>query len=144
MCQWKLGSPSPSLWIQRFLVDEGTQIPLKAGHNRPASETPFKWRFTGVPMNAGLAAMCFFSGSVTVLLKTLYFCDFSEGVRTPCSPYGSAHEFIFVNVSMIFLYVCLSRFSNGRIQMGVVVVVAWNPHHFPHPPWKITCCYEFP
>ena len=26
------------------------QIPLKAGHHWPASETPFKWRFAGVPM----------------------------------------------------------------------------------------------
>ena len=25
-----------------FLVDEGIQIPLKAGHHRPASVTPFK------------------------------------------------------------------------------------------------------
>ena len=33
-----------------FLVDGGgrIQIPLKAGHHRLASETPFKWRFAGV------------------------------------------------------------------------------------------------
>ena len=35
-----------------FLVDDGIQVPLKAGHHRPASETPFKWRFVGVPMMA--------------------------------------------------------------------------------------------
>ena len=28
------------------------QIPLLAGHQRPASETPFKWRFAGGPMMA--------------------------------------------------------------------------------------------
>ena len=35
-----------------FLVDEGRriQIPLQVGHHWPASETPFKWRFAGVPM----------------------------------------------------------------------------------------------
>ena len=26
------------------------QIPLLVGHQRPASETPFKWRFAGGPM----------------------------------------------------------------------------------------------
>ena len=34
------------------LVNERCQIPLKSGHHRPASETPFKWRFAGVPMMA--------------------------------------------------------------------------------------------
>ena len=48
-----------------FLVDEGSQAPLKAGKDRPASETPFKMRIAGVPMtaqllNAGLVALCFF------------------------------------------------------------------------------------
>ena len=28
------------------------QIALKAGYHRPASETPFKWRFAGGPMMA--------------------------------------------------------------------------------------------
>ena len=36
---------------------ERIQITLKAGHYRPASETPFKWRFAGRPMNAGLTAL---------------------------------------------------------------------------------------
>ena len=35
------------------LKSEGTiQIPLLAGHQRPASETPFKWRFAGGPTMA--------------------------------------------------------------------------------------------
>ena len=35
-----------------FLVNEWDQIPLKSGHHRPPSETPFKWHFAGVPMMA--------------------------------------------------------------------------------------------
>ena len=31
-----------SEWVQRFLVYVGTEDP--AGHHRPASETPLKWR----------------------------------------------------------------------------------------------------
>ena len=29
-----------------------TQVPLLVGHQRPASETPFKWRFAGGQMMA--------------------------------------------------------------------------------------------
>ena len=36
-------------------------IPLKSGHYRPACQMPFKWRFAGPTLNAGLVA-----------------CDFSE------------------------------------------------------------------
>ena len=36
-------------------------MPLLAGHQRPANETPFKWRFAGGPMMAqhgmGLVAL---------------------------------------------------------------------------------------
>ena len=42
-------------FIILFLVDKGRvriQIPLLAGHQWPASETPFKWRFSGGPMVA--------------------------------------------------------------------------------------------
>ena len=37
-----------------FLLMRGgrIQISLKAGRHRPTSETPFKWRFAGVPMLA--------------------------------------------------------------------------------------------
>ena len=38
-----------------FLVEEGRVEPnttIKAGRHRPASETPFKWRFTGGQMLA--------------------------------------------------------------------------------------------
>ena len=41
-----------------FLVDEGRiKKPLKAGHHRPTSETPFKWRFARMVMMAGLVAL---------------------------------------------------------------------------------------
>ena len=35
-------------WIKRKRI----QIALKADRHRPASETPFKWRFAGGPMMA--------------------------------------------------------------------------------------------
>ena len=35
-----------------FRVDEGIQIPLKAGYHPTARETPLKWRFAGVLMMA--------------------------------------------------------------------------------------------
>ena len=35
-----------------FLRGEMIQVPLKAGHHRSASETPFKWWFAGVPIMA--------------------------------------------------------------------------------------------
>ena len=34
------------------IIREKNQIPLSAGHHRPASKTPFKWRFAGVPVMA--------------------------------------------------------------------------------------------
>ena len=37
------------------IVNKGFHIPLKVGHHRPASETPFKWRFNDGPkLNADL------------------------------------------------------------------------------------------
>ena len=40
--------------LTTFLADEGRedQITLKAGHHRPASEMPFKWRLAGGPVVA--------------------------------------------------------------------------------------------
>ena len=37
-----------------FLVDEGREDPNTtiSGHHWPASKTPFKWRFAGMPMMA--------------------------------------------------------------------------------------------
>ena len=52
------GSPT-----QTFLMrEESIQIALIADHHRPATETPFKWRFAGGPimaliLNAGLVAL---------------------------------------------------------------------------------------
>ena len=40
------------LFFSFFLVYDWIQIPLKSGHHRPASETPLKWCFAGVPMMA--------------------------------------------------------------------------------------------
>ena len=43
-----------------FLADEGSQIPIKAGHHRPASETQmaFHWRADDTPtLNAGFVVL---------------------------------------------------------------------------------------
>ena len=47
-------SNSDNVFFFVFLVDEGSkdQNYTKTGHDRPASETPFKWRFAGVAMMA--------------------------------------------------------------------------------------------
>ena len=37
-----------------LMMGERIQIPQKAGHHQPVSETPFKWHFAGVPMMAQL------------------------------------------------------------------------------------------
>ena len=69
--------------------EERIQTPLKAGHNRPASATPFKlvfrwWANDGPRLNADLVAMCFSKGSRPVLLKNrLAFPEQVGGVRTP-------------------------------------------------------------
>ena len=78
-----------------------TQIPLYADHHRPALETPFKWRFAGMPIMARpnidcwLGSFAILRGLVSVLLKNHYiFVIFQgPGVRTPSPPpSGSAHE----------------------------------------------------
>ena len=45
------GSNSKTVFL---LVDEGIEDPisLQMGHHRPAIETPFKWRFAGMPIMA--------------------------------------------------------------------------------------------
>ena len=63
-----------------------------AGHHRLTSKTPFKWRFAGVLIMAQhwiwLGSFLIYQRirSAPELQKTLYFCDFSRGVRTPCPP----------------------------------------------------------
>ena len=61
------GSRGVQNWITffSFLADEGRKDPNTtiSGHLRPASDTPFQWRFAGGPMkaqltlNAGLVAL---------------------------------------------------------------------------------------
>ena len=71
-----------------FIRGKRIQISLKAGHHRPASETPFKWRFAGGPMMAQhwLLAwqLCDFSWVPDqYCYETLCFLWFFRGVRTP-------------------------------------------------------------
>ena len=50
-----------------------------------ASETPFKNADDDLTLNAGLAALNFFRGPGPVLLKNLYFCNFSGVGPEPLS-----------------------------------------------------------
>ena len=43
---------NPTLFFFYLMRGGRIQIPLLAGHQRPASETPFKWRFAGGPTMA--------------------------------------------------------------------------------------------
>ena len=73
----------PTQLRKRFLygVERILQILLKAGHYRPASETPFHWRIDNDPtLNACLV---FFQGFRTGTAKERY-CDFPGG-GTPAS-----------------------------------------------------------
>ena len=63
-----------------FLVNEWIQIPLKSGHHWPASKTPFKWCFTGVPMMAQHWMLGIFQGIRTSISKKPYiFVAFHGG-----------------------------------------------------------------
>ena len=66
------------LFIFIYLVGEGREdlnITI-TGHHRPASETPFKWRFAGVPMMAQhcwLGSFVIFQGIWTSIAKQPIF-----------------------------------------------------------------------
>ena len=47
-------------------------IPLKVGHRRLASKTPFKWRFTGMSMMAQHLMLTDFSGDPDQYCQTPY------------------------------------------------------------------------
>ena len=91
------GPTLTSFYFHFFSENEGERIqilvPLKVGHHRPASETPFKWRFAGGPMMAQHWMLAwFFRGSGPVFLKNMYFCYFSVVGLDPLSPSSrSAH-----------------------------------------------------
>ena len=84
-----------------FFRGERIYISLKAVHHGPASEAPSKWRFTMMGrwwpnFECWLGSFENFENfrrSVLVLPRNSIFWDFSGGggVRTPCSPSGSAH-----------------------------------------------------
>ena len=76
-----------------MLRGERIVIPLKAGHNWPASETPFKWRFAGWPIMANvewwLGSFVIFQGIRTnpiALLSFFFLVGGGAGGRRPESP----------------------------------------------------------
>ena len=96
--------------LQLFLVDErGIRIPLKAGHHRPASETP--------NIEYWLGSFVIVHGIRTIAKNAFSFLFFQgEGVwviRSPpekggggsATPSGSAHD-----VSSIFMCILVSHF----------------------------------
>ena len=72
------------------------QIPLLlAGHHQPASKTPFKWHFAGMPIRAQhcwLDRFVIFQGIRTSIAKKRYiFVIFHGRSGPPVPPSGSAH-----------------------------------------------------
>ena len=65
-------------------LDEGIRIPLKAGHHRPACETPFQWRFADVPMMAHIecwhGSFVIIQGVGTSIAKKPYICVIFQGI----------------------------------------------------------------
>ena len=99
LCQ---GRGSNFFKLFSLMREERIQIPLKAGHRPPTSETPFrwrfaKWRFGDGPMMAKIE--CWLGSFVivqeirTIIAKKPYiFCFFSAGASGPPVPTsGSAH-----------------------------------------------------
>ena len=75
------GSNSAALTI----ILERIQIPLKADQCRPASETPFKWRFAGMHIMVHIECWLHSFENFLEFQENLYFCDFSGGLD-PLSP----------------------------------------------------------
>ena len=70
----------------KMMREERIQMPLKADHHRPASET-FRWRNDDSPiLNAGLVALYFFRRSGAVLLRNPVALWFFCGGLDPLSP----------------------------------------------------------
>ena len=75
-----------------ILIDEGIQIPFKAGHHRPASKMPFKWHFAGGRMMAQhrmqVWGLCDFQEiRASIAKKSFIFVFFREvGSGTPAPP----------------------------------------------------------
>ena len=83
--------------LTSFFMGARLQKPPIADNYRPTSESPLKLHFAGRPIIAHIECwLCdLIRGSQPVLLRNLYFCNFSVGgggVQTPCPPSGSAHE----------------------------------------------------
>ena len=66
---------------------ENFQLPLKAGHHRPTSETPLKCH----SLNAALVALSIFRATGPILLRNPIALWLSRGSR-PGRPSGSTHD----------------------------------------------------
>ena len=107
------GSNSDVGFLSRWSVG-GSKLPLKAGHHWLASETPFKWRFAGVPMMAQHWILAW------------QLCDF-QGIRTSIAE----NRYIFV------IFHCLSGSAHAayndigsgeKIEMAATLYIfRWKP-----------------
>ena len=75
------------------MMEKRIQIPPKAGHHRPTSETPFSiislraGPMVAQVLHASLVALRFFRGSDSVLLRIPVALRFVKGVDPdPCPP----------------------------------------------------------
>ena len=121
-----------------FYKEKRIQIALKAGHHRPVSEMPFKWRFAGGPMGANhwmLAwQLCDFQGIWTSIAKKPYIFVIYQGrvwTRSPplwirtwtvakCSLYGFSRfckgSFFLCKVDLV---------SNMRVKESKLLKSIW-------------------
>ena len=74
----------------KLMRGERIQLPLKAGHHRPASKTQFKRRFAGGPMVAQneywICGFVIFQGIFTSIAKKPYIFVIYQGGMDPGPP----------------------------------------------------------
>ena len=93
--------------VQLLLKAERMRIPLKAGHHRPASETPLKLRLAGLQIESWHGSFVIFQGSGPAMLlkKPFIFVIFQRGGGAgPLSPSGSDHVFFICQCHLLITF----------------------------------------
>ena len=88
VCQWEPNSDNV-FFYSFFMRGEWIQKALKEGYHRPASETPFTFRWRaddGPTLNACLVALIFQGIWTSIGKKPDIFCDLSGGSGPPAPP----------------------------------------------------------
>ena len=97
VCQWEPNSNN-EFFLLFFMRGEWIQKALKEGYHRPASETPFTFRWQaddGPTLNACLVALIFREIWTSIAKKPYIFVIFFQGGKDPLPPppSGSAHVY---------------------------------------------------